>query len=117
MEIPKWAFKAESSAKADGSIHLVFALRPLGRAWLFVNALLDLILTSKITIVVEVKGKRPRITHAGEVVEPQLDHLLDECEMLEFARRVPTIQIPRLVSILNDRDLFAHERRDDRRKA
>jgi hypothetical protein len=107
MELPKWAFKAESSAKTNGAIDLVFSLRPLGRLWLYAQAAVELIRTSKITLVIELQNKRPRVTHSGEVVEPQLEYMLEEEELLEFAKRVPIAKIPHLIAILEDRSLFA----------
>lgn len=117
MELPKWAFKAESSVRADGSIDLVLSLRPLGRLWIYARAFVELIRTSKITLVIELKGSRPRVLHSGEVVDPQLEYLLEGEELVEFARRVPISRIPHLVEILQERHLFATTPADDRMEA
>lgn len=73
MELPKWAFKAESRVRHDGAIDLVFRLRPLGRLWLYARAIFDLIWTQTITITIEVRNSRPVVTHAGELVDPTPD--------------------------------------------
>jgi hypothetical protein len=73
MELPKWAFQAESRVRGDGAIDLVFRLRPLGRLWLVARAVASLIWTQTITITIEVRNSRPVITHAGELVEPTPD--------------------------------------------
>lgn len=73
MEIPSWAFRPESRIKPDGSIDMVFRLRPVGRAWLSFCALTELVRTATITISIRIQDGRPVVTHGEERIEPELD--------------------------------------------
>jgi hypothetical protein len=68
MELPKWAYHAESRARADG-IDIVFSLRPLGRLWLYWRAIVDLVRTSTITVSIGFQKNAVVVTHDGEVIE------------------------------------------------
>jgi hypothetical protein len=104
MEIPKWAFKAESRVKADGSIDMVLGLRPLGRLWLYARALLELARTTTITITIEFQEGRPIVSHDGERIEPALYELTNR-EAFELVQRVPLASLDELIR-------FAQERRE-----
>jgi hypothetical protein len=90
MEIPQWAFKAESRVRSSGVIDVVFSLRPLGRLWLVWCALVDLIRTRTITIAIEFQERRPIVTHEGEEIKPTLvDEPMTTRELYEIVRSVP----------------------------
>jgi hypothetical protein len=107
MELPKWAYKAESRVRPMGSIDMVFSLRPLGRVWLLSCALIELVRTATITIVIEFQEKRPRVTHQGEVIEPQIAAPTFG-ELYEIVRCVPTgPALDELIRLAQERKLFA----------
>lgn len=89
MELPKWAFKAESRIKKQDAIDMIFSLKPLGRLWLVTRAIWDLIRTSTITIVIEFRAATPVVTHEGEVIEPAA---LNSEELYEIVKCVPAGQ-------------------------
>lgn len=102
MELPKWAFKAESVVRSDASIDMVFTLRPLGRMWLVACAVWDLVRTATITIKIEFQD-RPIVTHEGERVEPKLDYELTDDEIDDLVKRVPAAKLGLLIAIAKDR--------------
>jgi hypothetical protein len=102
MELPKWAFKAESVVRSDASIDMVFSLRPLGRFWLYVCAVWDLVRTSTITLTIQMQ-ERPTVTHGGERVEPKLDYELEDEEIESLVKRVPAAKLGLLIAIAKDR--------------
>jgi hypothetical protein len=108
MELPKWAFKSESAVRGDGSIDMIFRLRPLGRVWLFFCAIVDLIRTATVTITIEFQeGRRPRVTHDGEVIEPKFaaEPSLDEC--LQFVRAIRcTDKLSTLADLAREQRMF-----------
>jgi len=117
MELPKWAFRTESRVRPDGSIDMVFGLRPLGRLYLYARALWELARTTTITLTIEFSKERsrPAVTHGGEEIEPSIDYILEDSEVLEFVRHVPIPKIPLLIDCARDRQLFATT--PDRRRA
>lgn len=94
MVLPKWAFKATSRARSDGSIDMVFRLRPLGRLWLYWSAVLSYLSTKQIVISIEIKDGRPVVTHQGERVDPDPDYVLTDQEIEELIKRVPDEKLP-----------------------
>lgn len=107
MELPKWAFKAGSTVRHDGSIDMVFRLRPLGRLWLYWCAIVDLIRTATITITIEFQDRRPIVSHDGERIEPNLDYTLEDKEVDDLVKRIPIAKLPYFVQLAQDRHLFA----------
>jgi hypothetical protein len=103
MELPTWAFKAESRVRNSGAIDMVFSLRPLGRLWLYWCALVDLVRTSTITITIEFQGRRPVVMHDGEKIEPSLVYELEDPEIEELVKRVPKSKLLRLIELAQDR--------------
>jgi hypothetical protein len=106
MELPAWAFKAESRVRRDGAIDMVFRLRPWGRPWLLVCAIVELIRTSTITITIEFQEQRPVVTHDGERIEPTLDYTLDDKEVDDLVKRIPIASLPYFIQLAKDRHLF-----------
>lgn len=107
MELPKWAFKTESAVRRDGSIDMVFRLRPLGRLWLYWCAIVDLIRTATITITIEFQDRRPVVTHDGERVEPSLDYSLEDKEVDDLVKRIPIAKLPYFIELAKNRHEFA----------
>jgi hypothetical protein len=103
MELPTWAFKTESIVRSDGSIDMVFRLRPLGRLWLYARALLELAWTTTITITIEFQKNRPVVTHGGERVEPCLEYELTQREAYELVKRVPLASLDELIKLAQER--------------
>lgn len=103
MELPKWAFKAESRVRGDAAIDMVFRLRPLGRLWIYWCAFVELLRTSTITISIEFQEARPIVSHDGERIEPNVDYILEPHEIEELMKRVPAEQLPRIIRIAKDR--------------
>jgi hypothetical protein len=110
MELPKWAFKAESSVKSNGSIDMVFRLRLLGRLWLYACALLELARTATITITIEFQEQRPIVSHDGERIEPTRDYTLQDSEVEDLVKRVPIPKIPLLIDLARERQIFGTPR-------
>lgn len=110
MELPKWAFKTESRVRADGAIDMVFRVRPLGRLWLMVRALVELARTATITITIEFQERRPIVTHDGEQIEPTLDYTLEDQEVEDLVKRVPIPKLPFLIQLARDRQMFGTTR-------
>lgn len=106
MELPKWAFRTESRVRPDGSIDMVFGLRPLGRLYLYARALWELARTTTITLTIEFQERRPIVTHEGEGIEPTLDYTLEDTEVEDLVKRVPIPKIPLLIQFARDRQLF-----------
>jgi hypothetical protein len=103
MELPKWAFKAESKVRGDASIDMVFRLRPLGRLWFFVRAIVELVRTATITITIEFQEARPIVTHDGERIEPNLEYTLEGKEIDELVKRVAPAEVQRLITLAKQR--------------
>jgi hypothetical protein len=103
MELPTWAFKTESRVRTDGSIDMVFGLRPLGRLWLYTRALLELARTATITLTIEFQEGRPVVTHGGERIEPALDYTLTKREALDLVDRVPLESLDGLIKRAHER--------------
>jgi hypothetical protein len=103
MELPTWAFKAESRVRNSGAIDMVFSLRPLGRVWMIWCALVDLVRTTTITITIEFQGPRPIVKHEGETIEPSLVYELEDPEIEELVKRVPKSKLMRLIELAQDR--------------
>ena len=106
MELPKWAFKAESRARTDGAIDMVFRLRPLGRLWFVTRALVEFVRTTTITLTIEFQERRPIVTHDGEQIEPTLDYTLEDKEVEDLVKRVPIAKLSFLIQLAQDRRLF-----------
>lgn len=71
MEIPKWAFRTDSRVNAKNELEVVFVLRPLGRLWLVMLAVLELLRTTTITLTIVIgAGGRLAVEHEGEQVPP-----------------------------------------------
>ncbi len=117
MELPKWAYKSASAVRGDGSIDMIFRLRPLGRLWLYWCAVVDLIRTSTVTISIEFQeGRRPRVTHDGEVIEPTMvaEPSLDEC--LQFVRAIRcTNKLDTLIDLAREQKLLMVTPREARK--
>ena len=110
MELPKWAYKAGSSVRTDGSIDMVFRLRPLGRLWLLARAIFELARTATITITIEFQEQRPIVSHDGERIEPTLDYTLQDAEVEDLVKRVPIPKIPLLIDLARERQLYGTPR-------
>jgi len=93
--------------RRDGSIDMVFRLRPLGRLWLYARALLEFARTSTITLTIDLGGSRgrPAVKHAGERVDPSPDYVLDDREVDELVKRVPAAKLPFLIHLAQARHL------------
>jgi hypothetical protein len=110
MELPKWAYRAESRVRSNGSIDMVFGLRPLGRLWLLTRAIFELARTATITITIEFQEQRPIVSHDGERIEPTLDYTLQDSEVEDLVKRVPIPKIPLLIDLARERQLFGTPR-------
>lgn len=70
MELPRWAYRPQAVLRSPDRVDIVFTLRPLGRLWLYIRAVGELIWTRTITLSIEFQKGAPLVTHQGEVIEP-----------------------------------------------